>query len=498
MDERAPNEQLRRWPERDDERQSEDLSAHEDSLNTRDGSKDTGKVLNEKANEDLLNAARNGESKGVESALREGADIESRSGIGETALHLASRCGHYDVVKYLLDKGANVQIKDHDGWTPLYGAVFGNYENIARLLIGSGSDVDSSTNYGARSLMMASEDGLGQLRWEGIAEELIKKGANSIATQDDQQTPLHKASDKGYPGVVRQLLKHEDPMVDAIDRDGWTALHYASRNGDRETVGLLLGKGADYKLKVPGTEQSVLALAVSALSTAWAENRTPIENEALEKNEDKAETFDSAEKAVSLNAIKTTIVEKQLVLRQLEIQQDDKVKELDRLVNLMDMTESEKEDTKLIWYAARQEYHARDEESGFRATINMLKDPPPVAGMADSYKLDSGPSLGLSDPLVNNPEATMVDFYQRDGRVDFLRRSYPLREMNKPASGSKEGDNSGPTKSQNHPSLSALGKTGSSGNVDFPNLKEESGRDYSGRLSQLLFRKSRRSSETIV
>jgi ankyrin repeat protein len=48
-----------------------------------------------------------------------GADIDSTSDSGETAMHGAATGGVNDVVRLLVDRGARLDVKSKDGWTPL-------------------------------------------------------------------------------------------------------------------------------------------------------------------------------------------------------------------------------------------------------------------------------------------------------------------------------------------------------------------------------------------
>ncbi|PLB45673.1 hypothetical protein P170DRAFT_512322 [Aspergillus steynii IBT 23096] len=385
-----------------------------------------------------------------------------------------------------------------------------------------------------------------------------------ISTEDDQQTPLHKASHEQCPKVVEQLLKLEDPMVNEIDQNGYTALHYASRNGDEETVRLLLKKGADCKLKVSETGQSALALSVSTFSRMSDEKGLWPRNGTLKEGGDEYKALRSSEEAVMLIANESAIAEKQLVMRQFNQEE-----EFDMLAKMMEMADTEKEESKLIWYASKHEHHdklhkvlsrqglpssshnqeysvlqvaayhgkhavvwwllkttpdsqkARNDrrkaialawerkrdlpvnqnENGFGSlhtekeqkhvliskkietkgqnpgvkdlpnrskerenhkllgvsqgqqkytdfplTIAMLKDPPPVEGKEDSYDLRSMPLSNTSGPVIDKFDATIVDFYQRDGRVDFLRRSYSVRDVVYKAASSDKADtnNGGP------------------------------------------------------
>jgi hypothetical protein len=63
-------------------------------------------------NEDLLNAARQGDLATVKSLVEKGAPLEAKTPYGQTPLYLAAMSGHEDVVRFLLDKGANTDVTD--------------------------------------------------------------------------------------------------------------------------------------------------------------------------------------------------------------------------------------------------------------------------------------------------------------------------------------------------------------------------------------------------
>src|SRR3990167_10679708 len=62
-------------------------------------------------NEDLLDAAKSGNSVGVEAAIAAGADINTNI-YGTAALIVAAINGHTDIVRLLLDKGADINATD--------------------------------------------------------------------------------------------------------------------------------------------------------------------------------------------------------------------------------------------------------------------------------------------------------------------------------------------------------------------------------------------------
>jgi len=60
--------------------------------------------------------------------------VNASANNGWTALMLASRCGHYNIVRLLLEAGADVNAKDDDGSTALMLASRNGYIDIVRLL----------------------------------------------------------------------------------------------------------------------------------------------------------------------------------------------------------------------------------------------------------------------------------------------------------------------------------------------------------------------------
>ena len=68
--------------------------------------------------------------------LRAGSDINAATNNGTTALMLASKSGHIEVVKVLLKHHANADIKNENGATAWSWAMESGNTDIARLLQG--------------------------------------------------------------------------------------------------------------------------------------------------------------------------------------------------------------------------------------------------------------------------------------------------------------------------------------------------------------------------
>lgn len=175
-------------------------------------------------NEDLLDAAGNGNLLEVKNLLDKGADVNAKSTkSGGTALFYASVSGHTAVVKTLLEKGANVNAKAVDDVTALIIATSKGYAEIVKILLDGSADVNAKTTFG--------------------------------------MTALKAAAQEGYIDIVKLLISKE-VEVNTKDNDGATALMYAIQKGSPEIAQALLAKGADINIKA---NNGMTALMIGAL-----------------------------------------------------------------------------------------------------------------------------------------------------------------------------------------------------------------------------------------
>ena len=149
-------------------------------------------TVDNRSNGLLLNAAMKGSLTDVQTALADGADINTKDPMFKgTPLMWASSGDHADIVTLLLEKGADIK-----------GALFrtGNKIEIVRLLLDKGADVNERQNNGTTPLVYASEKGYAE-----IVRLLLDRGADINSKIWDGGTALSTARKYGHPDIVLML-----------------------------------------------------------------------------------------------------------------------------------------------------------------------------------------------------------------------------------------------------------------------------------------------------
>ncbi|OAP54920.1 hypothetical protein AYL99_10620 [Fonsecaea erecta] len=164
---------------------------------------------------------------------------------GRTALHLAAKNGHADIVRLLLKYKAKVDDTDREGRTPLYLAVAGRHKDVISILLANDADVNRVDKVGKTILATA----IGEDECLDIIEMLLEKTASPIFRCPENVISLISAAAGGHEGEVRRLLD-QDIIVDSPDGFGYTALYEASRFGHTGIVKLLIDAGAKINAKV--------------------------------------------------------------------------------------------------------------------------------------------------------------------------------------------------------------------------------------------------------
>ena len=195
-----------------------------------------------------------------------------------TALHLASRRGHVEVIRSLLDNGADADVRNSYGSTPLHMASTGGHAEAVRLLLERGVNAGLWDDQGFQAVALACQGGhlkvartflefghveglvgkninkwppLTRALFDGnieLARDLLERGADLTIQAHDQLTPLEAASVSGHTDGIKILLEHGVDIT-VQNTFGWSPLHLASLAGHVKIVRVLLEHGADATIR---------------------------------------------------------------------------------------------------------------------------------------------------------------------------------------------------------------------------------------------------------
>jgi uncharacterized protein len=233
----------------------------------------------------FFDAAERGDRVMVERALDRGRDVNAIHSyldglmkgeplrVTETALYLAAREGHAEVVQLLLARGADPNIRCTLGKTPLISvAMVGGNEAIVRHLLDAGADVSfvggnlafprpalgwavGRSDYPTFRLLLTAtrEQGhlgrllpaaLSELQWR--SERSLNGRVAKALTASYRDGTIMAAAARGDTAMLLELLPSVSGATGPADEDGWTPLHWsAGFEGSVEDVRLLLAYGAD-------------------------------------------------------------------------------------------------------------------------------------------------------------------------------------------------------------------------------------------------------------
>jgi ankyrin repeat protein len=238
-------------------------------------------------------ASSRGNGAAVARLLEAGSKPAPVTETGVQPIHLAAQAGNPDAVKALLDRGADVNARDEThGRTPLVFAVSQNRLDAVKVLLGKGADVRLATrviDYRERS---AADNQARQAR-DRIVSATTGRATNSNINLNDPPPGAAAAAGRagapagraggGGAAAGGQVVDPNDPAagagragrggvpggprpasdIEQIGRQGgFTALHYASRDGYADAAMLLLDAGADINAPTGGDRSSPMVVAI--------------------------------------------------------------------------------------------------------------------------------------------------------------------------------------------------------------------------------------------
>lgn len=126
-----------------------------------------------------------------------GAELDARSGNGDTALMMASFKHNKPAVVALLARGAKV---NRPGWTALHYAAASGDEAITKLLLEHHAFIDAESPTMVTPLMIAAREGQ-----ERTVKLLLARGADASLKSSDAMTAAQIAMNADKPAIAKMI-----------------------------------------------------------------------------------------------------------------------------------------------------------------------------------------------------------------------------------------------------------------------------------------------------
>jgi len=192
----------------------------------------------------LVDAARNQDQQAVRALLGRHADVNARSDDGSTALLWAAHSNDLGIADLLIRAGADPNAANDFRITPLSLACTNGSGPMVDLLLKAGANPNTAIATGETPIMTCAASGNAE-----AVRMLANRGADVNAKEPSQhQTALMWAAAERHPDVVRTLIESH-AGVEARTKKGFSALHFAAREGDLESARLLLDGGTDINIR---------------------------------------------------------------------------------------------------------------------------------------------------------------------------------------------------------------------------------------------------------
>ena len=248
-------------------------------------------------------AGKTGNRNLIEILLDANADVNSKTEFGTTPIMYASLSGNPDVVQMLIEGGANVNAEESaKGRTPLMFAAAFNRHEVIKVLAENDADITATTNIfetaavekewskadkerrkqrleEAQAIQLAAAQDSGEPNPEEKVDkdrpcvrafnepdcetEEKKKGRSFLSKMFGWLPGVGDGGEKVSPDEQRRRNRFRRlPFGEIVgNQGGMTALHFAARQGNKDSVDALLQAGADINSQTGGDKTTPMLIA---------------------------------------------------------------------------------------------------------------------------------------------------------------------------------------------------------------------------------------------
>lgn len=191
--------------------------------------------------------------------------LVSKDSDGNTLLHAAAHNGHLNVVKMLLAHKADTTIKNKAGLTPIDEAIKQNHDAVVALL--PSKNITKRTFKPMRHVRFAFDSEKKEVKQpqEKKLAQFPQQKATVFKLEKDEDATIafFKAVINGNGAFVEWLLKNAKVDITAIDENGNTALHIAADKGYLSILKILLKAKSKLAKELNKNNESPLFVAMN-------------------------------------------------------------------------------------------------------------------------------------------------------------------------------------------------------------------------------------------